>query len=778
MRLFPEYPDVNLRSSGAARQSEDVPLTEISKVGFNPVLDRRIVWELHNLPKKKLQLFINQMYMVDHVDLKYAFKTKLSKVENKAHLVMREEEGVRREEDFVPSETTVKKMVQFMLNKKFEALYSARLKLEEKEQQRLKKIREREEKKKKSGMAPQKVEELPDTRGEEQTQLGRAFHHLVSKDGIIEDRVVSQHDLIVEANKPPLSILILGKPRSGKTKVCADLAASLDLVHVSVQNYIQKLLKKIAEYEPPEDLEEGQEPPKFLTDTETAVHQALRAGKGPHDAEVVALLAETIASSEAQTKGFILDLPYYQRQESWYETLERGALGIYPNQFSFIVELAVADNDVKIRANGIRFDPETGEVVSRWERDERRKPKKKKRAEGDGEGEEDEEEEEPDPDDPDAPKKPKILDEDKVLVRARDLNDQIEEELQNYRASEANWHKVIQGLHHHQYVRLGSAGLRPEVVRDTLVARIKGENKLLRPLAIPLEAEGDNKAYLTSGKEEGELPRRWSLWKQTDPVALSKGKVVEGQTEFAASYNDRVFLFESEANQKEFCSKPKQYLQKAPEMPGSFRLLIAGPSGSGKRTVAQQLADKYGWRIADWRQIVDSKIEFMRNQGEEHKPNNPLAEDYGLGLSEEEWTQVLEGKPFDAFNLVPWLYEHLGFACEKKRPPPPALEGEGEGDLTEEQLAAIQAQKQKELEAKKAADKKKKEKQKKKKAKDEDSQAESEEDEEKEEPLDDLPISDIDLKVINEETLEKPFIGGFILIGFPQTAGQVEKLKA
>lgn len=232
LRLFPEYPNINLRSSTANRGSDEIPMTEISKVGLNPCLDRRIVWELHCLPNKKINMHINQMYMCDHVDIQYAFKSKISKIENKSHLVIKEDEGVRREEDFIPAETPYKKMLLFMLNRKFESFYSIRAKAEEKEQARLKKVREREEKKKKSGMVPQKSEQVSDSVVEHQISLAKQFHHLISKDGIIDDNVVSKFDVIVEANKPCLCILVIGKPRSGKTNVSKNLSEALDLVHV------------------------------------------------------------------------------------------------------------------------------------------------------------------------------------------------------------------------------------------------------------------------------------------------------------------------------------------------------------------------------------------------------------------------------------------------------------------------------------------------------------------------------------------------------------------
>ena len=44
--------------------------------------------------------------------------------------------------------------------------------------------------------------------------------------------------------------------------------------------------------------------------------------------------------------------------------------------FTHIVELWCEDEDVKLRADHMRVNPEDGVVYSKWERDERRKPKK------------------------------------------------------------------------------------------------------------------------------------------------------------------------------------------------------------------------------------------------------------------------------------------------------------------------------------------------------------------------------------------------------------------
>jgi hypothetical protein len=88
--------------------------------------------------------------------------------------------------------------------------------------------------------------------------------------------------------------------------------------------------------------------------------------------------------------------------------------------------------------------------------------------------------------------------------------------------------------------------LTPTQINDTLVARIQGQYQL-RPVAKTLEGEGDAKALLTQGYEdEKEQPRRWSIWGQVDPVLLYDSKVVFGTPDFAASYDNCVFLFQSE----------------------------------------------------------------------------------------------------------------------------------------------------------------------------------------------------------------------------------------
>ena len=66
------------------------------------------------------------------------------------------------------------------------------------------------------------------------------FYNLESKEGMKEDNFVTtaEWDLIDAARTKALKVLVIGKPRSGKTTLSKNLASRLDLVHVNVENWI------------------------------------------------------------------------------------------------------------------------------------------------------------------------------------------------------------------------------------------------------------------------------------------------------------------------------------------------------------------------------------------------------------------------------------------------------------------------------------------------------------------------------------------------------------
>jgi YHS domain-containing protein/transcriptional regulator with XRE-family HTH domain len=276
--------------------------------------------------------------------------------------------------------------------------------------------------------------------------------------------------------------------------------------------------------------------------------------------------------------------------------------------------------------------------------------------------------------------------------------------------------ELLISFHEDQFIRIDAAGLTPEQIADATQIRLKSDENLpLRPLALQIEGAGDFKSLLTEGVEENHLPRKWSLWKQIDPVALFNGKVIQGTAEFACHFHGNVFVFASEENLKAFLAEPKKYLQARPEMPAIFRVLMLGARGSGRHTQAKLLSQIYGWKIVDFKQLIKQRVEALVKQ-EIHIPNNPLPGGR-IGLSEVELNEIIEGKPVPASKFIPWILDYLGHPLEKKKPPPP--EEKPEGEVVEEEVDE-ETKKKREAEAKKKAieeEKKRKEEEEKEKAK-------------------------------------------------------------
>jgi YHS domain-containing protein len=245
--------------------------------------------------------------------------------------------------------------------------------------------------------------------------------------------------------------------------------------------------------------------------------------------------------------------------------------------FTHIIELLVDDEEVKHRALNMRYaltpkDPEAadevdthadhGKVFSKWERDGRiPKPKPKKEL---LEGEEEEEEEEEEEGDEN---KPKPFDEAELFTRICDEKDTFLEELEHYATIERPAvDDLICNLFEHTFIKLDVAGMDPDEIAATVKFRLQNdESAPLRPIGrVIQDPSGAFKDLLQDGFDpdpesetfdgigEGRLPRQWSMWRQQDPVCLSKGEVKIGAAEFAVDYANNVFCFSNEENRNEF----------------------------------------------------------------------------------------------------------------------------------------------------------------------------------------------------------------------------------
>ena len=144
---------------------------------------------------------------------------------------------------------------------------------------------------------------------------------------------------------------------------------------------------------------------------------------------------------------------------------------------------------------------------------------------------------------------------------------------------------------------------------------------------------------------------------------------MQGLPENAAHFHGNVFVFSTEENLKAFLADPKSFLVNRPQMPSNFRALMLGPKGVGKHTQAEMLSNIYGWRIVDYKQLVRTKMEELMRY-DMHIPNNPMIGGR-IGLSEQELSDIQEGKSMPAWKFIPWILDFLGYPLMKKKPPPP-----------------------------------------------------------------------------------------------------------
>lgn len=277
--------------------------------------------------------------------------------------------------------------------------------------------------------------------------------------------------------------------------------------------------------------------------------------------------------------------------------------------------------------------------------------------------------------------------------------------------------------------------------------------------------------------DDGQLPRQYSLWRTTDPVALKNGRVAPGSGDYAAFYANNVFVFESEDNLKKFVSEPRKYLASAPAMPPTYNILLHGPRGAGVRSQARKLNEHYGWRVVDFNQIVREKLAAILALPA--KPPNNLRTDGPcmVCLSNEELQEIKDGKPFAAWKFLPWVMEYLGVTLDVK---PVVVKEEvapNLDEMTPEQLKAYEKEQKKKADEKK---KKEKEEAEAKAAKEERARKRAElreanpevdlgehglEETEEEIKIDDLSIEQLCVK--KNEDGSFPKIGSIIMYGFP-----------
>lgn len=87
-----------------------------------------------------------------------------------------------------------------------------------------------------------------------------------------------EDDVIEFANREPLQITVIAKPRCGRSTFSKELARRLDLEYLDIEKVINKIFDKIKENEENPKTDEEGNPIEFLTTIESNVVEDLKNG--------------------------------------------------------------------------------------------------------------------------------------------------------------------------------------------------------------------------------------------------------------------------------------------------------------------------------------------------------------------------------------------------------------------------------------------------------------------------------------------------------------------
>ena len=559
------------------------------------------------------------------------------------------------------------------------------------------------------------------------------FNKFKSKEGIKVENFDNEDDLYDEVNKKSPVVLVIGPPKIGKSSVSKKLAEDLGMVYLEPTKFFDDIFKKVADFEekmltwdeehpkeeepnPEENPEEQeQEDPKakkkkakkeepnnylaswepepaknvkpevdsVLNEVELAVYNDLINGQGVSELNMQRMYMYILHSDLAISRGVVIDMSSTISPESedpnhdsrsFSEKILTGFYG--PVDVDYVVELTMDKDELTERNNNIKFNLKTLQNISPREIELMKKPKVAKKEILEDEIEYDEEgkqivpEPEPEPElgEEELEKIPKPEDLLEITNNSKIFQEQYDyyEDVQKPIVME-----YVEKLKTNYYIPIDTTGLDFDDVVNLIKCKLDFANPL-RPIAKVLET-GDFKGLLQDGRE-GVLPfRKWSQWKQIDPVALKdEFLILTGSTEFPAVYFGRVFLFVSEDNRKKFLENPKKYISTPPQVPINYRVSIIGPPKSGKTLIANMLSEIYGWKIMDMEEIYEKVKEYQKTWTE---PELNSVYTRRVHFSANEFKEVLsnmskkpsERKPDNFVSKIVFMLDSMGIPLDKKK---------------------------------------------------------------------------------------------------------------
>jgi hypothetical protein len=74
LRLYSAFPKSGGRSRSRSTTTKDDPILELNKFGFNPALERRVLYKYLTIASKRENQYVNIHYIVDHPDFETAYR--------------------------------------------------------------------------------------------------------------------------------------------------------------------------------------------------------------------------------------------------------------------------------------------------------------------------------------------------------------------------------------------------------------------------------------------------------------------------------------------------------------------------------------------------------------------------------------------------------------------------------------------------------------------------------------------------------------------------------
>jgi adenylate kinase family enzyme/YHS domain-containing protein len=551
-----------------------------------------------------------------------------------------------------------------------------------------------------------------------------------------EDPITPEKDIMSLAAGLPDKIFVLGPPRSGRSIIAKIVADKFQMVllepHTLIQEVLDKEAKEIAQREEDEGSDEPR--PDILSAFERKLVEDLRSGLCLSDDQIKQLVMLKLESGRAQSRGIVVDFPMKIDPAKFAAELP----------FSQVIEIEEDLKDVLSRVTKLRVDSATDVVYTQKQIYDILHPKKLS-----------EEDEEEDPDEDSGPR----LRKDFLLNRPEDESLTVQQDFEDYCTTiRPLFDGLIESLAVTHKIKLKTQGRSAEQLAELAIAKF--ENIIdLKPPPVRLDPENDFKALLTQNLEEGQEPRKWSLWKQTDPVALVEGRLEEGSPENSCEYAGNVFVFKTESNADQFSINPQKFLKSEPRMPTQYRVAIIGAAKTGKRTQAEYLAAKYSWKLVETTSILHQTL-FAQKRAKP-TPSHPDAGVVQASLPELQ--KLLTGGALPSNELIPIILHKQGVPLMKRPPPPP------EPKSDDENAEEVNQQEEKASESEESEDEQVN-------SKEVEEPGEGEEPEEPE-PIvyDDLPLNEIVVKVGPDG---KPAtLDGFLMLGYPVTVEDAQTLK-